>query len=540
MRWQLVVHFLGALSMMLAVALLPSLALALGERHELAIGLRSTIAFGFSAALAFVLGFLTWWLTRHATRQRFTASEGFAVAAFGWPLVAILGALPMWLCANGALPPPGCDFGTVGMSPGPLFSYVDAFFECMSGLTTTGSSVFGTCRSVVGGRGLIEALPRSFLFWRSLTHWLGGMGIVVLVLALLPALRAGGIQAMQAEVPGPTADRLLPRVRQTAAILWGVYLLLSAAETLLLWLGDMPFFDALCHSFGTMATGGFSTKDLSIGHYAATGHPSALYFEMVIDLFMFLAGVNFLLHFQALRGRFEGYRRNAEFRFYVLGLAASVLILSCSLRWAGTEIGRLGWGATIRSVVFQVLSMTTTTGFATADFDAWPAFCRIFMVMLMFFGGCAGSTGGGMKQIRVLVVLRYVHRSLLRLLRPGLANRIRLGSVTVEERLVGSIVGLVLLWLLVCAVASLLVVPLLGDAVGPGQAGGDNWRLVTGATAVVATLNNIGPGLAGVGASCNFGWIPWKAKLLLCFCMLLGRLEIYSVFVVFLPMAWRR
>jgi trk system potassium uptake protein TrkH len=525
MNWRLVFHLLGALALLCAGAMLPSLGLALFYDAGPGVAARTVPAFGVGVAAAAGVGLALRLLTRRQAGQALAAAEGFAVATLGWLLLALLGALPLWLSRAGP-----------EAAPAPRFTYIDAFFETMSGFTTTGSTVFGTAAEA-GGRGLIESLPHSFLFWRSLTHWLGGMGIVVLVLALLPALRAGGYQMFQAEVPGPTAERLRPRVRETAGILWGVYLLLSAAETLLLWLGEMPLFDALCHTFGTMATGGFSTKDASIGHYLETGHPAALYFEGVICLFMFLAGCNFLLHFKALHGDLSGYRRDAEFHWYCGVLLVATLVIAVAVRLAGAT-GAAALPTAVRQALFNVLAITTTTGFCTVDTNLWPDVTRLLLVVLMFMGGCAGSTGGGLKQVRVMTVLRYAYRELLRLLRPQLANRIRLGTVTLEERMVGNILGLSVLYVGVFVVAVLLVSVCLTGAQPPAYAAGDS-RLVTSFTAVAATLNNIGPGLAGVGAKENYGWMPPSAKVLLALCMLMGRLEVYSVVVILLPLAWR-
>ena len=545
MKHGLILNLLGALSLMIGGALFPPLVMAAFETSNPLIGYRTVEAFALSIAICFLIGLILRYFTREAVKDRFSASEGFAVATFGWMLAAALGALPMYLCVNVDSLPLDMSSGipvilaqeSVGTSPGPNFSYVDAYFECISGFTTTGSSVFGTSRFEAAGRGTIEALPKSFLLWRSLTHWLGGMGIVVLCLALLPALRAGGYQVFQAEVPGPVADKLVPRVSQTALNLWLVYLLLSVVETILLCIGGMPLFDSVCHTFGTMATGGFSTKDASIAFYA--NQSAGLYFELVIDLFMFLAGVNFLLHFQALRGKtIRGYLKDSEFMFYTLVVVVSVTVLTIVL--VGANVFPTV-GNTIRQALFQVLAIMTTTGFATTNTDVWPGLARLILIVIMFMGGCAGSTGGGLKQVRVVVVFKYIYRGIVRLLRPGLSNRINVGSATLDEKLVANIVGLALLWGVVYVVSCLIVVPLLDGTTVPGIGQGDgNCYLVTGTTAVAATLNNIGPGLSGVGSTCNFGWMPLSVKAVLCICMLMGRLEIYTVIVVLLPIIWRK
>jgi trk system potassium uptake protein TrkH len=494
--------------------MVPSLGIAsLGDDHW-----RMVVIFGAVIAFSLLAGFVLRRLTRAHRYDRITPSDGFAVAVFGWMLMALIGALPFYFSRM-----------VGGAAPGPSLGFIEALFEAMSGFTTTGSTVFGTAQSE-GGFGLIEQLPKSLLFWRSMTHWLGGMGIVVLVLTILPALRAGGYQLFQAEVPGPTAERLRPRIRQTAAVLWGVYLLLTVSETLLLWLGSMPLFDSFCHTFGTVATGGFSPKDASIGHYAQSGHPHALYFEIVIDIFMFLVGCNFLLHYMALRGRPGAYWRNAEFRQFFRLVAIAILVMTLFTRFGAYPT----LGEAFRKSVFQTLAIVTTTGYVTDNFNAWPDACRVLLVALMFCGGCSGSTAGGLKQIRIMVVFKYIYRELLKLLRPNLVKRIRVGETTIDERACANIIGLVLLWLTVFTVATFFFMISIGPTVHE-----DN-QLVTSATAVAATLNNIGPGLDKVGASKNYGWIPPLGKIILLLCMLMGRLEVYSVIIVLLPLAWRR
>jgi trk system potassium uptake protein TrkH len=522
---RLITYVLGWLCITSAAAMAPSLGIALLGEQTGDVASRMSFVFGGTIVFSTLLGLAAIALTRSHRTDRITPAEGFAVATLGWILVAALGALPYYLSRNGL---PGTVDG-VGTTPGVALGYVEAFFESMSGFTTTGSSVFGTALGE-GGFGLIQSMPRSLVFWRSMTHWLGGMGIVVLVLAILPALRAGGYQLFQAEVPGPTAERIRPRIRETAAILWGVYVLLSAAEALFLWAGGMGLLDSLCHTFGTMATGGFSSKDASIGYYAQAAHPSALYFEIVIDVFMFLAGCNFLLHYLALHGKPRSYWQNAEFRQYVMVLAAATVVMTAFTRLTTyTSVGEA-----LRASVFQTISVTTTTGFVTADFNLWPGVCRMLLLALMFFGGCAGSTGGGLKQIRIMVVMKYLYRELVRLLRPNLISRIRIGEATIEERSCAGIIGLVLLWLSVFVAASVGVLLFIDPTASSDS------QLVTSFSAVAATLNNIGPGLANVGPTANFGWVPEGAKWILAACMLMGRLEVYSVIVVLLPSAWRK
>jgi len=414
--------------------------------------------------------------------------DGFAVVVFSWLGLAFLGALPFYFS-------------------GAMDSFVDCFFESMSGFTTTGSTILSQ----------VEVLPESVLFWRALTHWLGGMGIIVLTLAILPLLGIGGMQLFQAEMPGPTKDRLAPRIQDTARILWSVYVLFTLLEILLLLLGGVDFFDAVCHAFATLATGGFSTHNASVGYF------KSLYIEAVVIVFMFLAGTNFSLHYQALRGRWSAYWQNEEFRFYLgLTVVAIVVIIFMNFLYNTHE----GLIENIRTSFFQVVSILTTTGFGTADFDQWPPICKILLVSLMFVGGCAGSTGGGIKHVRVLLFFKYARLQLRNLVHPHAVGTIKLGKVKVPKDVMISILGFFAIYIAVFLLASLVVTGLGVD-------------IVTGTTAVVATLNNIGPGLHRVGPAVHYGHLPAVAKMVLSFCMLAGRLELYTVAVLLTPAFWK-
>ncbi len=511
MNIKLVLNILGSLCILIAASMLPSLILAYFYDGAALTYFKPITAFAISMLFSLIVGVTLKLGTKYnKDTTAVSAADGFAITTFGWIVAAFLGALPYYFICRGS-----GDFGII-----------PAYFESMSGFTTTGSSVFGTAVSD-GGYGLIESLPKSLLFWRSLTHWLGGMGIVVLALAILPALKAGGYQLFAAEVPGPTAERLQPRIKQTAAVLWYAYCVLTIAEIVCLYVGEMPLFDSICHTFGTMATGGFSTKDASIGYYAQTGNPSALYFEIIIDIFMFLAGCNFLLHYHALKGRINEYWQNSEFRFYFFIVLIASIIFALLTYFGGTYNS---FGESYRQSIFQTLSIITTTGFATTDTNIWPMAARLLLVMIMFFGGCAGSTGGGLKQVRIMVMWKCGVREIKRLLIPRMSNLVRIGKdITLNERATMLIIGLVCLWFTIFALMCLGLTLLLGDV-----------DLPTTVSAVAACLNNIGPGLNKVGSTANFHWVSASGKALLTLCMLLGRLEIYSVLVILLPTAWRK
>jgi trk system potassium uptake protein TrkH len=415
--------------------------------------------------------------------------EGFAVVGFGWLVVGLLGAVPYWL--SGQIP-----------------SFTDAAFESISGFTTTGASILTD----------IESRSHGTLFWRALTHWLGGMGIVLLALAILPLLGIGGMQLFRAEVPGPVAERLTPRIRQTAKLLWAVYFLLTVLEIVALMIAGMGPFDAVCHSFATMATGGFSTDNFSVGGYAS---PAV---EWVIIAFMFLAGANFSLHYLALTGRIEVYAKDEEFRFYSSIILVSSLLIGGAL-WAANTYSTLG--DTLRQTLFQVVSIMTTTGFGTADYLQWPPVSHAVLLVLMAVGGCAGSTGGGIKVMRVFILLRHAKYELKKMLHPRGVYTLWFNGRALSPTLLTNVLGFFLLYMLVFVTG--VVILTLGGR-----------DLVTSVGATAATLGNIGPGLGDVGPASNYALLLGWEKWLLVLFMLIGRLEIFTVLVLLLPEAWRR
>lgn len=419
-----------------------------------------------------------------------TTREGFAIVSFAWATTAFFGALPY-------------------LFTGALTSPVAAYFEAMSGFTTTGATVFAD----------IESLPRGILLWRSLTHWLGGMGIIVLVIAILPFLGVGGMQLFKAEVPGPTPERLRPRITQTAKLLWIVYVGLTAAQAVLYRLGDMSWFDAVNHAFATMATGGFSTRNASIAAF------DSAYIHWVTVAFMYLAGVNFTLHFRAATGGFP-YFKDHEWRFFTLVvLAAAAAIASVNLISGGYEGATLEQA--VRDAAFQSVSIVTTTGFVSADYEAWVPGAQMVLFALFFVGGMAGSTGGGIKAVRVLLLLKQTANEIRRHLHPRAVLLARVGTKPVREQVMANIVGFVVLYLLLCLVGTVVL----------GFMGMD---LDTALGAAIATVGNVGPGFGDVGATDNYGWMSGPALAVLSFFMLVGRLEIYTVLLLFHPETWKR
>lgn len=423
--------------------------------------------------------------------------EGMAIVSLGWLTAGLFGALPFFLSGI---------FGELNLS-----NFINSAFESISGYTTTGASVLGATVQ-------IEDIGHGLLFWRSFTHWLGGMGIIVLSIAILPLLGVGGMQLFKAEVPGPTSDKLRPRIKETAKTLWLVYIGLSLIETILLVIGDMSIFDALCHTFGTMATGGFSTKSASIGAFASP------FIDSVIILFMFLAGCNFALHYLLLTKGPSAYWRNSEFRFYLILMIIIIALTTIALKLTGTYnsvIDSLRYGA------FQIVSIITTTGYATANFGIWPFVFQFLILILMFFGGCAGSTGGSVKMIRIMLILKYAYRELYKLIHPKAFATVKLQGSVVQKDILESIASFFILFSGIFVFAS-LVMTLLG------------LDILTATSSVAASLGNIGPGLGAVGPDKNYYFIPDLGKVLLTLCMVFGRLEIYTILILFIPEFWKK
>ncbi len=484
MKYRLVLRILGLLSAIISLSMVFSLAWSVVDKTP------DVQAFIWSMVTGLGVGVVLFFLGRRGSETyELNVREAFAVVSLGWITAAAVGALPFYYS---------------GMVP----SYTDAFFEAMSGFTTTGATILTE----------IESHHRGLLFWRSFTHWLGGMGIIVLSLAILPFVGVGGMQLFKAEVPGPTPEKLTPRIRKTALVLWGVYVIISAAETAALLLCGMDLFDSLTHTFGTMATGGFSPRNESI---AAFGSPLI---EWVIIVFMFIAGTNFVLHLLALRGRPRAYWRDEEFRFYLkftfICIAAVTIFLSFAGRYGG-------FADTLRTSTFQVVSIMTTTGYTTANFELWPQALRFLMLMLMFAGGCAGSTGGSMKQVRLQILLKRVRMEINRLLHPQQVTRIRFNGAVVNPDVISSVTAFYILYMALFVGCSFIMIAMGMD-------------LESGIASVAATLGNIGPGLGDVGPVENYAFIAAPGKWLLSFCMLLGRLELFSVIMLFVKGTWRQ
>jgi trk system potassium uptake protein TrkH len=481
-RWSFMLHILGSLIVCIGLCMLAPLGFSFYYRDGSVSPLITSAAITVSAGLCLYLIF-----RRGQVKGAISHREGMAITTLGWVAACVFGGLPFYF--SGVLPQP-----------------VDCIFEAISGFTTTGASVIRN----------VEIVAPGILFWRSLTHWLGGLGIIVLGLAILPFLGVGGMQLYKAEVPGPVVDKLKPRLKDTAMILWKVYVAFTVAETILLLLGGMTLLEALCHTFGTIATGGFSTKNASIGAF------HSVYIDTVVTIFMLIGGINFALHFQFFRGKPLAMWRDPEFRFFIgfWALLTLIVALNCFRTYQSF------WKA-LRYAAFTVASITTTTGFATANFELWPPLSLCLLLLCMVVGGSVGSTGGSIKCMRIMVVLKHGYRELIRLIHPRAVVRLKLGDQVVAPEIFASIVGFIFLYLWLAAVSMFMV----------AAAGVD---LITTISSVLACLGNVGPGLGQVGPMDNYAGMPEFAKWILSMDMLLGRLEIYTVIILLVPRYYKK
>ena len=415
-----------------------------------------------------------------------TVREGFLIVTLSWIFLSLFGSIPFMV--SGFIP-----------------NFTDAFFETMSGFTTTGASILTN----------IETLPKSLLLWRDMTQWLGGMGVIALAVAIFPYLGTGGVQLFKAEVPGPIKDKISPRISETAKILWVVYFIFTIAQTVLLMLGGVSFFESLCTTFGTMATGGFSPRNASIAAY------SSAYVHYVVILFMFIAGVNFSLHYWALKGKLRCYFANPEFCFFLM-----VISIALGL----TMVARLTTGAIFseelfRGSLFQIVSIISTTGFVTEDYEQWPLVTQIILLSLMCIGGCTSSTGGAIKNVRILVLFKEIGSELKKLFHPHGIFPVKIGGNPVPEKIVSNIMVFIALYILIFFFGMLAMAWLGMD-------------LHTSIGSVAATFGNVGPGIGTVGPVDNYSHIPILGKWILSFLMMTGRLEIFTVLVIFTRHFW--
>jgi trk system potassium uptake protein TrkH len=468
-RVRLTLHIIGSLLKYFALAYIVPLVTALYYGEDWWI-------FLYSLLVTLIIGLLLEFGFR--TNKEIERADGFTIVAFTWLLIPLLGTLPYVFLGLG---------------------FLDAFFETMSGFTTTGATILN----------VVEELPKSALLWRSLTQWLGGMGVILLFISILPRLGVGGSQLFDREFPGPLPERLRPRFRTTARLLWTIYVGFTGAEIALLYfLSRLPLFDSICITFATMPTGGFTPTTASIGAY---GNPLA---EYIIMVFMFLAGMSFILHYQVLRGKWKAIK-GEEFRLYFIILAVAILLLIFA---QGLNSYRDG--------MFQAISIMTTTGFVTADFGSWHSSARIVLLALMFIGACSGSTGGAIKVVRVLTLIKHTRVMMRRAISPKAVIPIKYDQKPIPEGVIRDIISFLFLYILVAVVASVLLCFL-------------GLNLETAISAVAATLGNVGPGLGGVGPGSNYALLPGAAKFILIICMWLGRLELFTVLMIFSPHFWK-
>ena len=438
-----------------------------------------------SAAISLAAGFALTLLSRPKT-QVIYAREGFITVALAWVAVSAVGALPFYISRE-------------------IPSYIDAFFETVSGFTTTGASILTN----------VEVMSRGLLFWRSFTHWVGGMGVLVFVMALVPSVTDRSIHIMRAEMPGPVVGKLMPRARDTASILYKIYVGMTLAQIVLMWIGGMPLYESIVHAFGTAGTGGFGVKADSIAGYSP-------YLQWVITVFMLLFGVNFNLYYLLLIRRFRAAAQSSECWYYLGIVGVSIALITANILPMYESFQEA-----LRLSAFQVASIVTTTGYATADFNLWPQFSKAILLLLMIVGACAGSTGGGLKVSRAVMLFKTVGREIRHLLHPRSVNSVRFEGKQVDGATLKGVSSYFALYI-ICILAICLILSL------------EPFDLETNLSATLACFNNIGPGLAAVGPASNYAAYSPLSKLVLSLAMLLGRLEIYPLLLTLIPTTWIR
>ena len=453
----------------------------------------------FYASAVTIISGLTIYLTTYfynlhnSRRNELSLKDGFTVVSLAWIMMSIFSALPYYISIDG-------------------FTFMNSFFEAMSGLTTTGATILGS--STVR----IEELSHGLLFWRSFTQFIGGMGIIVFSIAILPLLGIGGVQLFKAEVAGPTADKITPRIKETAKILWSIYLILNLIIFVLFYIQGMTFFDSICHSFTTISTAGFSTHSESIKFFSPG-------IQWTMIFFMFIAATNFSLHHSfILKGRFN-YFKNEEFRVYIFAFIIISIIIFLNISYSNISNYALNFD-TFRHSMFTTTSLLTTSGFVTENYDQWPNFSKMILFSLFFIGGSAGSTTGGLKLIRTILIFKYLFYEMKKIIHPSGVYNIKIGNKIIDDDIIKNTLGFYLFYMFIFIVSAILFSAF-------------NMDMTTSFTAAASSIGNIGPGLGSIGPYDNWGHFPDLAKIIACFCMLLGRLEIFTVMILFSRVFWR-
>lgn len=478
MNYGIVLKVLGNILLVESTLMVPALCIAFYT------GGYDRFGFMITIFITLLIGFI---MSRiKSNKSTINAREGLTIVTLGWVLASLFGALPFYI--SGSIP-----------------AYIDAFFETVSGFTTTGSSILNN----------VEAMPHGSLFWRSFTHWIGGMGILVFTIALLPALGIGGFQIFKAESPGPIADKIAPRIKDTAKILYVTYFAITIVTVIFLRMGGMALFDSLLHAFGAVGTGGFGIKNNSVAFY-----PSS-YIHIALGTFMLLSGANFSLYYSIFKGKWRDVLKDEELRLYLGIIFVSVIAIAVNLFLTSYKSIFMAF----RDSYFQVTSIITTTGYSTADFDLWPSFSKAILFMLMFIGGSAGSTAGGMKVIRILILGKLIKRDVAKIFHPRAYISIKNGGRTVPNETIVSINTFFALYMIIFVISTILI----------SLEGID---LISASSSVAATLGNIGPGLGFVGPMRNFSEFSFASKALFSFLMLLGRLELFTILALMAPKRW--